>query len=233
MERSATRVLVFAPHPDDEVLGCGGSIAKLTAGGARVHVAYLTSGEQGSGTVPPAELGPAREGEARAAVSLLGVAPGDVTFARFGDGQVSPCDLAQAEAVMRLVRQVRPEFVYVPHEHDGSFDHRAAHRLVMRAADMAGSRNFAHLGGPHWVPCVLGYEVWSPISRPSYLEDISAFTAAKTAALGCYSSQAGKGPGQAAHVGPAGLALAAHRGAATAGGHREAFTVIRAGRILP
>jgi LmbE family N-acetylglucosaminyl deacetylase len=233
MARSATQVLVFAPHPDDEVLGCGGSIAKLTAAGARAHVAYLTSGEQGSGLVPPAELGPVREGEARAAVSLLGVDPADVTFERFGDGQVSPYDLAQAEAVMRLVRKVRPCLVYLPHAHDGSFDHEAAHRLVLRAADMAGSPNLAHLGEPHWVPCVLGYEVWSPISRPSYLEDISAFTAAKAAALGCYSSQAGKGAGQATHVGPAGLALAAHRGATTTGGHREAFTVIRAGRVLP
>jgi len=233
MERSATRVLVVAPHPDDEVLGCGGSIAKLTAAGARVHVACLTSGEQGSGTVPPAELGPAREGEARAAVSLLGADPADVTFARFGDGQVSPYDLTQAEAVIRLLRQVRPEVLYLPHQHDGPFDHEAAHRLVLRAADMAGSRNFAHLGEPHWVPCVLGYEVWSPISRPSYLEDISAFTKAKAAALGCYSSQAGKGGGQASHVGPAGLALAAHRGAATTGGHREAFTVIRTDRVMP
>jgi len=195
--------------------------------------ACLTSGEQGSGTVPPAELGPAREGEARAAVSLLGADPADVTFARFGDGQVSPYDLTQAEAVIRLLRQVRPEVLYLPHEHDGSFDHEAAHRLVLRAADMAGSRNFAHLGEPHWVPCVLGYEVWSPISRPSYLEDISAFTKAKAAALGCYSSQAGKGGGQASHVGPAGLALAAHRGAATTGGHREAFTVIRTGQVMP
>lgn len=233
MERSAIRVLVFAPHPDDEVLGCGGSIAKLAAAGARVHIAYLTSGEQGSGTVSPAELGPVREVEARAAVSMLGVGPGDVTFARFGDGQVNPYDLAQAEAVMRLVRQVRPHLAYLPHEHDGPFDHEAASRLVLRAADMAGSRNFAHLGEPHWVPCVLGYEVWSPISRPSYLEDISAFTAAKAAALGCYSSQAGKGTVQATHVGPAGLALAAHRGAVTTGGHREAFTIIRAGRVLP
>lgn len=233
MERSPTRVLVVAPHPDDEVLGCGGSIAKLSAAGARVHVACLTSGEQGSGTVPPTELGPVREGEARAAVSVLGVDPTDVTFARFGDGQVSPYDLAQAEAVMRLLRQVRPEVLYLPHEHDGSFDHEAAHRLVLRAADMAGSRNFAHLGEPHWVPCVLGYEVWSPISRPSYLEDISAFAQAKAAALGCYSSQAGKGDGQATHVGSAGLALAAYRGAATTGGHREAFTVIRTDQVMP
>ncbi|HEY2579267.1 MAG TPA: PIG-L deacetylase family protein [Streptosporangiaceae bacterium] len=227
------QVLVIAPHPDDEVLGCGGSIAKLTAAGARVQVGYLTSGEQGSGEIPADELGLLREREARAAVSVLGVDPDEVSFLRIGDGTIDPHGLVQVEAVIRLVRQVRPALVYLPHEHDGSFDHQAAHHLAVRALDMAGSRNFAHLGGPHWVPAVLGYEVWSPISRPAYLEDIGDFTAARVAALGCYSSQAGKGAGQAAHVGPAGLALAAHRGAVTAGGHREAFSVLRIGQVLP
>jgi|HubBroStandDraft_1064217.scaffolds.fasta_scaffold42608_1 LmbE family N-acetylglucosaminyl deacetylase len=227
------QVLVIAPHPDDEVLGCGGSIAKLTAAGAQVQVSYLTSGEQGSGEVPAGELGLLREREARAAVSVLGVDPDGLSFLRISDGAIDPRCLAQAEAVMRLVREVRPVLVYLPHEHDGSFDHQAAHQLAIRAVDMAGSRNFAHLGDPHWVPAVLGYEVWSPISRPAYLEDIGEFAAARVAALGCYSSQTGKGAGQATHVGPAGLALAAYRGATTTGGHREAFSVLRIGRVLP
>jgi N-acetylglucosamine malate deacetylase 1 len=229
MER---QVLVIAPHPDDEVLGCGGSIAKLTAAGARVHVCYLTSGEHGSGQIPPGELGHLREREARAAVSVLGADPAEASFLRTGDGHINPYDPAQAEAVIRIVRRVRPVLLYLPHEQDGSFDHQAAHHLAVRAADMAGSSNFPHLGGPHWVPCVLGYEVWSPISRPSYLEDISDFAPAKVAALGCYSTQAGKGTGQATHVGPAGLALSAHRGASTTGGHREAFCVLRIGQVL-
>jgi N-acetylglucosamine malate deacetylase 1 len=41
------RVLLIAPHPDDEILGCGGSIAKLAAAGHEVRIAYLTSGEVG------------------------------------------------------------------------------------------------------------------------------------------------------------------------------------------
>jgi N-acetylglucosamine malate deacetylase 1 len=198
-----------------------------------VHVGFLTSGERGSGEIPAGELGPLREREARAAVSVLGIDPDDVTFLRIGDGTVDPYDLAQAEAVMRLVRLVRPVLAYLPHEQDGTFDHQAAYQLAVRALDMAGSRNFARLGDPHWVPAVLGYEVWSPITRPAYLEDIGDFTAAKIAALGCYSSQADKGAGQATHVGPAGLALAAHRGAVTTGGHREAFSVLRIGQVLP
>jgi LmbE family N-acetylglucosaminyl deacetylase len=46
------QVLVIAPQPGEEVLGCGGSVAKLTAAGSPVHVGYLTSGEQGSGEIP-------------------------------------------------------------------------------------------------------------------------------------------------------------------------------------
>ena len=129
------QVLVIAPHPDDEVLGCGGSIAKLTVAGARVYVGYLTSGEQGSGEIPAGELGLLREREARAAVSVLGVDPDEASFLRIGDGAIDPHDLAQVEAVIRLVRQIRPALTYLPHEHDGSFDHQAAHQLAVRALD--------------------------------------------------------------------------------------------------
>lgn len=225
------RALFIAPHPDDEVLGCGGTIAKLTAADHEVWISYLTSGEQGSGDIPAAELGVLREREARAAAAVLGVDPGHLTFLRISDGGISPYDQGQADAVIRLLRQVRPSLVYLPHAEDGSFDHRAAHQLVMRAADMAGSSNFPHLGQAHWVPTLLGYEVWAPITRPAYLEDVAEFTPAKLAALGCYSSQAGKGYAQSAHIGPAGLALAAFRGAVTTGGHREAFSVLRLGQV--
>lgn len=227
----AQRALFIAPHPDDEVLGCGGTIAKLTAAACEVQIAYLTSGEQGSRDIPEAALGVLREREARAATSVLGVDPESLTFLRIGDGRISPYDPGQADAVIRLLRQVRPTLLYLPHAEDGSFDHQAAHQVVIRAADMAGSGNFPHLGQAHWVPTVLGYEVWTPITRPGYLEDIGDFTAAKLAALGCYASQASKGCAQAAHVGPAGLALSAFRGAVTTGGHREAFSVLRLGRV--
>lgn len=228
----AERVLFIAPHPDDEVLGCGGTIAKFAAAAHEVHIAYLSSGEQGSRDVPAAELGVLREREARAAMSVLGVDHEHLTFLRIGDGQISPYDRGQADAVIRLLRQVRPALLYLPHGEDGSFDHQAAHAVVLRAADMAGSQNFPALGPAHWVPVLLGYEVWAPISRPAYLEDIGQFTAAKLAALGCYSSQAGKGYAQAAHVGPGGLALSAFRGAVTTGGHREAFSVLRIGQVI-
>jgi N-acetylglucosamine malate deacetylase 1 len=51
-------VLVAAPHPDDEVLGCGGSIARHVEAGRQVFVLHLSSGEHGSPAHAPARLGP-------------------------------------------------------------------------------------------------------------------------------------------------------------------------------
>lgn len=65
-------VLVVAPHPDDEVLGCGGSIANHADRGHRVQVLYLSSGEHGSPTLPPEQCGPRREQEAAAAAGVRG-----------------------------------------------------------------------------------------------------------------------------------------------------------------
>jgi len=229
----ADRVLVIAPHPDDEVLGCGGTIAKVAAGRCDVQIAYLTSGEHGSRDLPASELAALREREARDAMSILGVGSRQLTFLRIADGLISPYDQDQVGAVIRLLREARPTRAYLPHAEDGSFDHQAAHQLVMRAAAMAGSGNFPDLGRAHWVPTMLGYEVWAPIPQPTYLEDIGEYASAKLAALGCYSSQASKGRDQATYAGPAGLALSAFRGAVTTGGYREAFSVLRLGQVIP
>jgi len=74
------KLLVFAPHPDDDVIGCGGTIANNTAQGNQVTIVYLTSGENGSLAYSPAELSVVREEEATRAASLLGVS--DVIFLR-------------------------------------------------------------------------------------------------------------------------------------------------------
>lgn len=225
----AVRVLVVSPHPDDEALGCGGSIAADVAAGCEVVIAHLTSGEHG-GSRPPSGLGPMREQEALAAAEALGVPTPNVKLLRFGDGRLNPYDFDQFGAVVRLIRDVRPDRLYIPHPDDGAFDHEAAHILCWRAAGMAASRNFPDWGGPHWVPVVLGYEVWTPIHAPAFLRDVTDQVAAKLSALECYRSQspAGKGPGQATHVGPVAW-LSGFRGATTTGGYREAFAVLRLG----
>jgi N-acetylglucosamine malate deacetylase 1 len=228
-------VLAVAPHPDDEVLGCGGSIARHIQGRRQAFVIYLSSGEHGSADRSPAELGSLREQEAVKAMSTLGVPDANLRFLRFPDGGINPAALEQVGAVTTVLRELRPDLLYLPHPDDASYDHRAAFALCWRAASMAGSRNFPGWGSrPHWVPAILGYEVWSPIGEPAYLEDISDVLDRKLAALGCYRSQsrAAKGDGQASHVGPAAAFLPGFRGATTTGGYREAFAVLRAGRVI-
>ncbi len=228
-------VLVIAPHPDDEVLGCGGSILLHNDAGRVVHVLYLTSGEQGSPHHAAEELRTVREAEASVAARVLGISVSRLHFARFPDGGIQPADLDQVAAVVRLLRKVRPDLVYLPHADDASFDHRAGFELAWRALGMAGSRNFPEWGTePHWVPTVLGYEVWAAIGQPVYFEDITAVLDRKLTALACYGSQAAgaKGASQASHVGSAAAHLTGWRGACTTGGHREAFTVLRLGQAI-
>ena len=200
-----------------------------------MHVLYLTSGEHGSPQHTPEQVRLVREREAVDAAGVLGIGVPGLHFARFPDGGIQPTDLDQVGVVVRLLRAVRPELVYVPHAGDASFDHCAAFELGWRALGMAGSRNFPEWGlQPHWVPTVLGYEVWAAIGQPVYFEDITAVLDRKVAALACYTSQTtdAKGPGQASHVGPAGTHLSGWRGASTTGGHREAFTVLRLGQVI-
>jgi LmbE family N-acetylglucosaminyl deacetylase len=104
----ATRLLVFAPHPDDEVLGAGGLIRRVAAAGGRVHIVYLTSGdgfpegvETEEGISPRVahlkprdfqEYGALREQEARSALASLGVRGQALSFLGFPDEGL--CELA-------------------------------------------------------------------------------------------------------------------------------------------
>jgi LmbE family N-acetylglucosaminyl deacetylase len=229
-------VLVVAPHPDDEVLGCGGSIANHVDRGHQVQVLYLSSGEHGSPTLPPEQCGPLREQEAAAAAGVLGVAAAQLHFLRLPDGAIDARDLAHVGMVIGLLRRLRPSLVYLPHPGEASFDHREGFELCWRAAGMAGSRNFPEHGTtPWWVPTILGYEVWTPIGEPQYTTDITGTIDRKTRALACYQSQraTARGAGQADYIDHAGRLLARWRGTMSTGGYREAFQVLRLGRLDP
>lgn len=227
-------VLVVAPHPDDEVLGCGGAVANHLDAGRSVFVLYLTSGERGSPTIPAEQFGPVREQEALAAARMLGVPAEQTWFLRLPDGALNARDPGQVGQLIQAFRSLRPGLVYLPHPHDGSFDHQEAFVLCWRAAGMAGSRNFPEHGtAPWWVPTVLGYEVWTPIRYPEYTEEITSVLDRKVAALACYRTQqqTTKGSQQPTYVGEAARLLPGFRGAMTTGGYREAFQVLRLGAL--
>jgi LmbE family N-acetylglucosaminyl deacetylase len=177
-EGRVTHVLVVSPHPDDESLGCGGTLSKHVADGDGVHAVFLTSGEQGGHGRPPQETLYTREQEARAAATILGVA--SVEFWREPDGALR----ASRRVVDRLRSKLHdwhPDLIYVTYTHDMHADHRAAARTVQSA-----------LAGPicsDEKPTVLMFEVWTPLQRIDRVVDISAYLELKLAAIRAHVSQ--------------------------------------------
>jgi LmbE family N-acetylglucosaminyl deacetylase len=175
----AETVLVVAPHPDDESIGCGGIICLHRQRGDRVHVAVLTSGEKGIPGLPEDEVRAIREAEAEQAGQVLGV--NHFTFFRLPDGGVSAHIESGARVLGKLLRTVSPGLVYLPHPRESHPDHMAA--LPLAQAALAS--------GPPldpW-PRFRGYEVWSPLTQWEVLEDITPVMARKLRAVRCYPSQ--------------------------------------------
>lgn len=225
---SVRNVLCFSPHPDDEILGCGGSLIKALSIGCEVHVCYLSLGEYGNPKFKPKQLAAIRKKEALTVSKFLGIPLKNIIFLGIADNQISRHDLKSIKEIIRLVRIIKPDLVYLPHELEQSFDHSEANGLIMRALDMAGSNNFFEFGKcAWWVKSVLAYEVWTPLERYQYTEDISDFIDKKIGALKIYKSQTSQSGNVSNFVGDNGKHLSAYRAAMTLGDHREAFQVLR------
>lgn len=182
-------VLVVAPHPDDESIGCGGLIAGLRRRDVAVRVVVVTDGAGShphSPSHPAARLAALREQEARRALKILGVAPGAVSFWRLPDRFV-PIEGGEFEQAVERARAqmqgLRPALLVVPGRSDAHGDHRAARAIWTRAAD--------RLPQP---PRLLDYIVWPgpdrPGGRPLTL-DITDVLALKCRAIAAHRSQHG------------------------------------------
>lgn len=134
------RTLVLAPHPDDEVLGCGGTIARRAAAGAMVWIVHLTDGAAGNGTVAQ------REEEARVAAATLGLGPDRLAFLAFPDGHLSDHVETATARIQGLVEELEVEDLFVPYRRDYHPDHAAAWRIG-RACLRCGMRIYEY---PIW-----------------------------------------------------------------------------------
>ncbi len=173
--RGNRRVLVISPHPDDEAIGCGGSIAKHVAQGDAVHVIFLTSGEKGVQNRPPHQIRAMRENEAERARQMLGIET--IEFYREPDGELRP----HRKLIQRLAAKLhewQPVLVYAPHPDESHPDHRAAFRILQRAVKQAAP--FTR---------ILLYEVWTPLARMDEIVDITDHVKTKRAAIRAHRSQ--------------------------------------------
>ncbi len=129
-------VLVVSAHPDDEVLGCGGTIARHVSDGDDVHIHILCEGamgrhEAGSHDAYGDELAALRASAVRAA-EILGAQP--PTFGGLPDNRLDSVDLLDVvRNVEAVVENVRPSIVYTHFENDLNLDHGITARAVLTA----------------------------------------------------------------------------------------------------
>ena len=136
LEMLGKKVLVVAAHPDDEVLGCGGTIARLGDCGIEVHIALLADGvgsrkASATDTKHGDHLLRRRQG-ARNAAKILGAR--SVVFGDFPDNRMDTVALLDiVQFIEQLIAQLQPDTVFTHHAGDLNVDHRQVHKAVLTA----------------------------------------------------------------------------------------------------
>jgi LmbE family N-acetylglucosaminyl deacetylase len=190
------RVLIAAPHMDDAVLACGGTIAQL-ADKERISVVYATDGSRSpvpmfpwQGPVSP-DLTAIREQEARAALGILGVSDDNVHFLGLPDGRLRAHVPELSLSLAELIGQMRPEHILVPFRYDRHPDHLALHRSMTQAlADTEKRVSLTEYFVYYRWQLISGKDVRKHI-QPDHLVaiDIQQYASAKRHALMAYRSQ--------------------------------------------
>jgi LmbE family N-acetylglucosaminyl deacetylase len=184
-------ILILAAHPDDEVLGCGGTIAKLANDGATIHVAFLADGvfSRVGNSIDQDEELHIRRSAAQKSCEILGVK--SVSFGEFPDNRMDTVALLDITRELEgLLTKHKPEMIFTHHSGDVNIDHRRMHEATVTACRPQPG---------HPVKTLLNFEVpssteWqlsgsAPIFAPNWFVDISDTLDQKLAALDFYSSE--------------------------------------------
>jgi LmbE family N-acetylglucosaminyl deacetylase len=174
---SPGRVLVLAPHPDDEVFGCGGAIMQHIVQGDEVTVIILTDGRaaiEHSNTVSMMQYIETRRQESRAAAAILGYQHLD--FWEFCDREL-PYDETVIRRLQQLIETEKFDNVYAPSSFEVHPDHYA-----LAIATIAAISRCQHLVN------LIMYEIAVPL-RPNVLFDLTPFWERKQQAMACFISQ--------------------------------------------
>ena len=181
-------ILVLAAHPDDEVLGCGGTIARYISDGDFVHVAFISDGvfSRDEEDYVQAEELKSRRNSALSALKALGV--DSVSFFDFPDNRLDTIATIEiAKVIEKLISKHQPDIVFTHHSGDVNVDHRVIHEATVVACRPQPD---------HCVKTILCYEVASSTEWqfpgkhqdfcPNYYVDIGPFLDKKICSLGEY-----------------------------------------------
>jgi len=222
MSLAGKRVLVVAPHPDDEILGVGGTIAKCCQQGGETVVLTV------SGHLPPLYPEGAYEktvDEAHRAHAVVGVR--ESIFLGIPATMLGELPIRELNGmILEVVNRIRPHAVFLPYP-DRHVDHRlvfdstlVATRPISVGAEIEILASYETLSETHWNAPHL-----EPNFTPNWVVDISDFIETKKKALNCYESQITPFPGPRSLK--AAEALATFRGTQAGFAYGEGLHIIR------
>ena len=187
MKNSNSTVVVFAAHPDDDILGCGGTIAKLTQEGSKVHIVFLADGESSRSDIADINsLIQQRKQNAKKALKILGC--DSIEFLGFPDNRLDSLDLLDVvKKIEGFIDAYKPYTIFTHYAHDLNIDHQITHNAVVTACRPQPG---------HCVKELLFFEVpssteWnlSKAFMPNYFVDISSTLSLKIDALNAYKNE--------------------------------------------
>jgi len=194
------KIIVFAPHPDDETWGCGGIIAKKISEGHEVIIVVMTNGKHAFSKVlginsdpTPGELKEIRKEEVKRSTRILGVKEENLLLLDFEDGMLEKNEREAQEKVIEILRENPPPAeVYFPYEKDYHIDHRVTNRIVKNSIKKLGvhttgyrysiTQKFGRIG-----PLIDAF--FNLFSRNMMRVDISEFLPLKEAAVKEFKSE--------------------------------------------
>lgn len=216
------RVLVVAPHPDDEIIGVGGTIAKRVKSGDEVYVCVVTKGIKPLFEKDFVEQG---RNECRTADKMLGVK--ETIFLDFPAVMLETVPRYELNAkISEIVQRINPEEVYIPHRGDMQIDHQMVVDAVMVAVRPRGN-NYPKRVYAYETLSETGWNIPNTTNEfiPTVYEDITDTFEVKLKSMDVFQSQLAPFP--AARSIGAIEALAKFRGATVSVEAAEAFGLIR------
>src|SRR5258706_4839805 len=193
MPLALDRILVIAPHPDDESIAAGGLLQRAIAAGGEVRVVFVTDGDNNPWTLrylkkklrisdaDRAEWGALRRQESRRGLATLGVSASSAIFLGFPDrmliGMARTGDLRVRHALTAIINEFEPSLLVIPSAFDLHADHRAISWLAHGATSGRNVVTYVIHGRP-------------PRGRLAFrLELIAEETARKRSSIECHQSQ--------------------------------------------
>ncbi|HZX48060.1 MAG TPA: PIG-L deacetylase family protein [Nitrospirota bacterium] len=168
------KILILSPHPDDDIIGCGGTLQKYRQKGAEITCLYMTDGRKGNPAYNEDGLAIKRKEEARRAAEVIGI--NRLIFLDNRDGELTASSLNITELI-RILHEIKPDAVFLPFLLDTHRDHMATNRIFLGAIKSM----------PPFMCYAFG--IWTPLPAFNLSVDITPYVDIKRKAMEEHRSQ--------------------------------------------